>query len=286
MPTLPQRSPAERPSPTTTMRRASSMNFSVVAGVVIVVAARRRFLQAGLHGRTGAYLLEPALQVGQVVDRHARPLPGAHPREVRDVGDGVVAGEVLVIGEPAIEHAEQPLGLALIAVDRDRNPLGQVAIEDVGLAHHRADAGHLEHEPLHDERAAARVGRHQPAGLFGEVDEDRAGLEHGEVVRVVVDQGRDAAVRVDREVPVLLLLAAAEVEYAHGPGQAEFLERDRDLVTVRRRRREDFEHLSPVSSVEPAQNSRLDAPPAAPPRRGPAAKVIASRRPNPSPDGA
>ncbi|KFB70238.1 MAG: hypothetical protein AW09_004675 [Candidatus Accumulibacter phosphatis] len=49
-----------------------------------------------------------------------------------------------------IQHPEESLALTLIAVDRGRDLLWKVAEEDVGLAHHRSDPAHLEHQPLHD----------------------------------------------------------------------------------------------------------------------------------------
>ena len=158
--------------------------------------------------------LEPASQVRQPVERDARPLVAAHPRPVRDVGDRIVAGEVLVIRQPRVEHLEQAANLALITVDRVRNALRRVAVEDVRLPHHRPDAAHLEHQPLDHERAAFDVGRQQLPGLLGEIDHDRARLEHREAAVVVIDDRRDAAVRIDLEVPRLLLLALLEVDAA------------------------------------------------------------------------
>ncbi len=114
----------------------------------------------------------------------------------------------------AVEHAEQALDLTLVAVDRGLDLLREVAEEDVGLAHHRTDAAHLEHQPLQHARAPPGVLRHQPAGLLGEVDEDRARLEDREVALVVVDDRRDATVGVDGEEPGLLLLVGGQVEHA------------------------------------------------------------------------
>jgi hypothetical protein len=140
-----------------------------------------------------------------------------------------------VLREPRVEHAEQAPHLTLVAVDRKRDLLRQVAEEHVGLAHHRADARHLEHQPLDHERAPLRVRGHQPPGLLGKVNEDRTGLEHREVAGLAVHDRRDAPVRADRQELGALLLERGEVHHVHGVGQPEFLERDGDLVAVRGR---------------------------------------------------
>ena len=86
--------------------------------------------------------------------------------------------------------------------------------------------------------------RHQPAGLLGEVHEDRAGLEHREVAVVLVDDGRDASVGIELQVPGLFLLEILQGDGAHGVGQLELLERDRGLPAIRSGRRIEFDHLA------------------------------------------
>src|SRR5439155_368463 len=81
----------------------------------------------------------------------------AHPRPGRDVGDRVRAGEELVLRKASVEHAVETPGLALIALDRVVDLLGSIAEEDVRLTLHRADAAHLEHEPLDRDRAGPGV---------------------------------------------------------------------------------------------------------------------------------
>src|SRR5690606_32554338 len=73
--------------------------------------------------------VQPALEMRQPLDRHARPLVRAHPRPVRDVRDRVIAGEILVTLEALVEHLEQAADLALIALDRVRNLLGRVTVK-------------------------------------------------------------------------------------------------------------------------------------------------------------
>src|SRR5690606_20759380 len=190
------------------------------------------------RGRPRVDRLQPPLEVRQPVDRYTRPLIRADPRPMRDIGDRVVAREVLVVLEPLVEHLEETAHLALITFDRVRDLLGRVAVEHVGLAHHRPDAAHLEHEPLDHARASLRIRRHQLSGLLGEVDQNRARLEHDEVVLVVVDDRRNAAVRIQLEVPRFLLLFLLERDRTHRVREPELLESDRDLVSVRRRSRE------------------------------------------------
>jgi hypothetical protein len=61
---------------------------------------------------------------------------------------------------------------------------------------------------------------------------DRARLEDREATGVVVDDRGNAASRVDREVPVLLLLARRQVQHADLIGDAQFLEGNRNLLAV------------------------------------------------------
>lgn len=133
-----------------------------------------------------------------------------------------------------VEHPEEAARLVLVAGDDGPQLLRPIAEEHVGLAHHGADAAHLEHEPLQRARAALRVGGQQAAGPLGEVDEDGAGFEHGEVPRVVIDDGGDAAVRVDAEVVRRFLLAFAEIQGADVVGEAELFEGDGGLPAVGR----------------------------------------------------
>ena len=121
---------------------------------------------------------EPAGEVGQALERDARPLVGAHPRPVGDVGDRVVAGEVLVARELAVEHLEQATRLALVAVDRVGDPLRRVLGEVMVLPGHRAEPAHLPEQPLQRLDPAAQVGGNELPGLVGEVEQDRPGLEH------------------------------------------------------------------------------------------------------------
>jgi hypothetical protein len=102
----------------------------------------------------------------------------------------------------------------------------EIPEEYVGLAHHRADTAHLEHQPLQHQRAALCVRRHQVAGLFRQIDQDCAGLEDGEVAGVAIDDRRNPAVRIDRNEPRLLLFAFQNVDQMRGIGKFEFLERD------------------------------------------------------------
>ncbi|MNG29997.1 hypothetical protein D3C84_1155190 [compost metagenome] len=62
----------------------------------------------------------------------------------------------------------------LIPVDGTLEFFRKVAEEHVGLALHRADAPHLEHQPLQYQRTPLRVRWHQFAGLFSEVNQDGA----------------------------------------------------------------------------------------------------------------
>ena len=173
----------------------------------------------------------------------------ADPREGGDVGDGVVrAGDPRLPGEHALEHGEQPPGLADVAVARPlvlEIPPGEL-VEEADLPEHRPDPAHLEHQPLQHAVAPGGVAGDEPAGLLGEIDEDRPRLEEPErraAGAVRVDDRRDLAVRVQRQKGGTPLVAAVETDAVRLVGQPGLLEQDRDLHPVRCRHRVELQPL-------------------------------------------
>src|SRR6185437_6747057 len=80
--------------------------------------------------------------------------------------------------------------------------------------------------------------RQQLAGLLGEVNEDGARFEDGQLLAarpVRIDDRRDLAVRVDGDIFRAELIALGDVDAVGTVGQAGLLEHDRDLAAVRRR---------------------------------------------------
>ena len=173
-------------------------------------------------------------------------LPRAQPREDGDVGDRVGGpGDVLAVGEPLVHHAVEPLRFVGVAVDRVLELVGRVDAEVMGLSEHRADAAHLEHQPLqHFVSRGDRFG-HEAASLGSEVDEDRARFEQRKRLAfgsVGVDDGRDLVVRADREEFGLELVAGADVHWNHPVRQATLFEHDVNLVSVGCGPRIHFDH--------------------------------------------
>jgi len=74
--------------------------------------------------------------------------------------------------------------------------------------------------------------RHEPAGLLGEVDQDRTGFEHCEILAVAIHDCRDPAVRADLQEFRALLLELAKAERVDGVGKRQLFERDRNLVPL------------------------------------------------------
>ena len=121
-------------------------------------------------------------------------------------------------------------------------------------------------------RAAAQVGGQEAAGLFGQVEQDRAGFEQRQrraaVGRGLVDDGGDAVVGRDGEELGLELVAPADVDRVDVVGQAGFFEEQRDLVAVGRGPVIEIDHGG-VLFVAPAAAAGRNAhdsgpPPAAP----------------------
>src|SRR3546814_20967725 len=120
---------------------------------------------------------------------------------------------------------------------RSGNLLLREAPEVVRLAQHRAKAAHLPHQPLQRLVARPRVLRQQLAGLFRQVDEDGAALEQCQrpAVRPFgIDDRRDLVVRDDLEVIRRELLVLGDVDRMHRVGEAQLLQRNRDLAAVLR----------------------------------------------------
>jgi len=130
-------------------------------------------------------------------------------------------------------------------------------VEEADLAEHRPDRRHLEEHPFQRLVAPGRIGRHEFAGLVGEVDEDRAGFEQADrlpVRSIGIDDGGDLAVGVERQEGRLRVLVLADVDAVRLVVEAEFLQRDRDLDAVRRRQRIELDDVRPLG--RPARDDR------------------------------
>ncbi|GCC48828.1 hypothetical protein chiPu_0032996 [Chiloscyllium punctatum] len=118
------------------------------------------------------------------------------------------------------------------------------------LTEHRPEAAHLPHHPLDDVRPRTQLPRQEAAGLVGEIDQDRAGLEHRERTAAVgwlmVDDRGDPVVRADRQEFRPKLLAGADVHRDHRVREPQFLQHDRNLPAVRRRRVVQVDHRRPL----------------------------------------
>ena len=151
------------------------------------------------------------------------------PREHRghvQVGDReLVAEQILLAGERAVEHAQrgpelvlgEPRGGLVALVRRQEQAVHQ---------HHeerRLDLGHAPEAPLHRARLVfqRRGVETRLVVLLREIQVDRHGLEQRDVA---VDQRRHAAVRIDRVV-LGLLGVGREVDRHQLVGHAQLLER-------------------------------------------------------------
>jgi len=112
--------------------------------------------------------------------------------------------------------------------------MGLDSVEEAKLAEERADASHLEHQPL-QHLVAVCLGQ-QLAGLFRKIDQDRTGFEQGERLAVRsmrVDDRGDLVVGIQRKEFGRQLVIRREVHQMRLTGQAGFLKRDRHLDPVR-----------------------------------------------------
>ena len=112
-------------------------------------------------------------------------------------------------------------------------------------------AAHLPEQPRQAFGARGRLGRQESAELLGQIQQDRAGLEHPDRLRAAaVHQRRDLGVRVDRHEAAAELVALADLDQPGvvlGAAVAErqqLLEHDRDLHAVRRAQRVELQRMA------------------------------------------
>ena len=175
---------------------------------------------------------------------------GHDPGKTRHVGDGIVRRDIVPALEMRVQDAVQSLCLARVAIDRIGNLLRRIEQEVAVLAEHRAEPGHLPHQPLQHLHAPAHVGRQKAAGLFREVDQDGAALENAYCCAAVggrmVCYRRHPAVGTELEKFRLELVAATELHRHQCVRQPAFLQHDGDLPAVRRRRVMQVDHGFPT----------------------------------------
>jgi hypothetical protein len=180
------------------------------------------------------------------------PLGPPDPAHDRKIGDARLARgrDPGAVGQPLVQHAVKPLGLVAIARQAElaRRALG-LQQELVHLAGHRAEATHLPHQPLGDRNLLARIRAGEPAGLGGEIEQDRPAFEHADgraIGAVGIDDGGDLVVRADGEERRLELLLLGDVHDMHPVGQAHLLQRHADLAAVRRVVGVEVDHVARV----------------------------------------
>ena len=183
------------------------------------------------------FQLIPRHQIARLVEI----AEAAQPRRDGDIGDGIAARDPVAPGKLAVQHGQKPRRLCDISRFRagilDVFP-GEM-VEKSDLPEHRADAAHLEHQPL-DGLIALCPGADQRAGLVGQIDQDRARLEQRQrrAARPVgVDDGGDLVVGVQRQECRAHLVIAGEIDQMGVVDQPHFLQRDGNLDPVGRRQR-------------------------------------------------
>src|SRR3989344_3219929 len=115
----------------------------------------------------------------------------------------------------------------------------------LSLPEHGPHTRHLEHQPLERQILGARLLRQKLSCFFGQVPQYRARLKNSNrraARTVLVDKSRDFAVGIELYIVRRLLLLGAEVDRHYFVFKAEFLEQDRNLVTVRCRPRVESNH--------------------------------------------
>ena len=111
--------------------------------------------------------------------------------------------------ETAIKHGEQALGFVLITVNCGLNLFWEVAKKNIRLAHHRADAAHLKHQPLQHNRATFGIVGHEAPSLLGEINQNCARFKYCKIVCRTVNDRWDATIGINLQKGGLFLLKFA-----------------------------------------------------------------------------
>lgn len=214
--------------------------------------------------------VKPLLDVGELVQVHARPHGYIGPADDGHVSDGeLVAHDVVAAGQARVEDAVEALCLAYVALDGIGGLVFAVADEVVCLAlpvwgrqpcqsyagkkKERGGREKREGENVHGTQSTMLPG-HPLLGLAvlvavdgeaelvlrvvvaREVGQDREALEDGEAAAIVVDDDGDAPVGVEVNEPGLLLRVLHDVDrlarVLGAVGVLELLEEDGGLEAV------------------------------------------------------
>jgi len=217
-------------------------------------------IHPSLHRRALLDRVAPAGDVGELVERLAERFGDQHPWPARHIGYRVVVEGEVAVSEAAFEHTETAVVLVGIALAGIRMLTLSVIDEVAELPGHRTEIADLPEQPLQALFAGAPALRHEPPGPLGEMDQDRARLEHRQrpvaklLWGVVVDNRRHAVIRADRQEFGLELVAATDIYRDHAEVEAALLEHDRDLPAVRGRPIVKVDHVLP-----PELNSAISA---------------------------
>ena len=90
-------------------------------------------LQCPGYCRSRLQGLEPAFQIGKIVEVLALSAIGLDPAPAGHVGNGVVSGQIGPVGKPAVHHRIEPAALARIAFYGIVMPVMQVVAEMMRL---------------------------------------------------------------------------------------------------------------------------------------------------------
>src|ERR1700737_2421584 len=218
--------------------------------------------QSRLHLRPRADIGIPALDVRIIVERKALRLVRHGPWKAGDISDRIVARDVAPrLAQLGIEHAIKPGRLVAVAFDGIRDFLLRVECEMAVLAEHATQPARLPHHPLQDVGPPAHVLRKETAGLVGEINQDRAGLEYRNRLAAIgwctIHNRRNAIVRTDRQKFRLELFTGPDVDGNDPVGKAELFQHDRDFPAVRRRRIIEVDHGSSAILKDPTLEQSL-----------------------------
>lgn len=114
------------------------------------------------------------------------------------------------------------------------------------MSEHWASSTDLKKKPLQSRVTRGARASQKPASLLGEIGQDGARLEDGDLLpdrAVVVYDSWDFVVRANAQEPWLELVARTEIDHRNCVREAELFKRNRDLEAVRCGRSVEIDHL-------------------------------------------
>ena len=162
----------------------------------------------------------------------SRPFGSAHPTPISNIGDRKIICQILMMFQMIVQYFQQAAHFKLKARNHRRHFFREIAVKNIGLPHHRANAAHLKHQPCHHFGAPFNITRQQPSGFFRQMHHNRSGLENRQIVKIRIDDYRNAPIRIHRQKFGGFLLVFLQINDMDIVIHIQFFQRHRGLIAI------------------------------------------------------